>query len=89
MVQKSGSCEREVKKRVQAGWNGSRKISGVICDRRLLSRGKRKSVQLSGKTSNGVWTCGGGGHKETSEIDGSRRNENVEVWHGSDKKRKD
>ena len=34
-VQESGSCEREVKKRVQEGWNGWRKVSGVICDRRL------------------------------------------------------
>ena len=37
-VQKSGSCEREVKRRVQAGWNGWRKVSGVICDRRLPAR---------------------------------------------------
>ena len=34
-VQESGSCEREVKKRVQTGWNGWRKVLGVICDRRL------------------------------------------------------
>ena len=34
-VQESGSCEREVKKRVQAGWNGWRRVSGVICDSRL------------------------------------------------------
>ena len=32
-VQEYGSCEREVKRRVQAGWNGWRKVSGVICDR--------------------------------------------------------
>ena len=32
MVQESGDCEREVKKRVQAGWNGWRRVSGVICD---------------------------------------------------------
>ena len=32
-VHESGSCEKEVKKRVQAGWNGWRKVSGVICDR--------------------------------------------------------
>ena len=32
MVQESVSCEREVKRRVQAGWNGWRKVSGVICD---------------------------------------------------------
>ena len=40
-VQESGSCEREVKKRVQAGWNRWRKISGVICNRRLPARVKR------------------------------------------------
>ena len=41
-VQESGSCEREVKKRVQAGWNGWRKVSGVICGRRLPARVKGK-----------------------------------------------
>ena len=32
-VQSNGECGREVKKRVQAGWNGWRRMSGVICDR--------------------------------------------------------
>ena len=41
-VQESGSCEREVKRRVQAEWNGLRKASGVICDRRLPARVKGK-----------------------------------------------
>ena len=41
-VQESGSCEREVKKRVQAGWNGWRKVSGVICNRSLPARVKEK-----------------------------------------------
>ena len=41
-VQESGGCAREVKKRVQAGWNGWRKVSGVICDRRLPARVKGK-----------------------------------------------
>ena len=41
-VQESGSCERKVKKRVQAGWNGWRRVSGVICDRRLPARIKVK-----------------------------------------------
>ena len=41
-VQESGSCEREVKKRVQAGWNRWRKVSGVICDKRLPARVKGK-----------------------------------------------
>ena len=42
MVQESGGCEREVKKRVQAVWNRWRKVSGVICDRRLPARVKGK-----------------------------------------------
>ena len=43
MVQKSGSCEREVKKRVQAGWNGWKRVSRVICDKRLPARVKGKA----------------------------------------------
>ena len=41
-VQESGSCESEVKKRVQAIWKGWRKVLGVICDRRLPARVKGK-----------------------------------------------
>ena len=37
-VQSNGECGREVKKRVQAGWNGWRRMSGVICDRRVPAR---------------------------------------------------
>ena len=37
-----GSCEREVKRIVQARWNGWRKVSGVIYDRRLPARVKEK-----------------------------------------------
>ena len=41
-MQESGDCEREIKKRVQAGWNGWGRVSGVICDRRLPARVKGK-----------------------------------------------
>ena len=41
-VQESGSFEREIKKRVQEGWNGWRKVSGIISDRRLPARVKGK-----------------------------------------------
>ena len=41
-VQESGGCEREVKKRVQAGWNGWRRVLRVICDKRLPARVKGK-----------------------------------------------
>ena len=33
-MQESGCCKKEVKRRVQTEWNGWRKVSGVICDRR-------------------------------------------------------
>ena len=41
-AQESGICEKKLKKRVQAGWNGWRKVAGVICDRRLPARVKGK-----------------------------------------------
>ena len=41
-MQEKGGCEREVKKRVQAGWNGWKRVSGVICDKRLPARVKGK-----------------------------------------------
>ena len=34
-VQQSGGSEREVAKRIQAGWAAWRKITGVMCDRRV------------------------------------------------------
>ena len=41
-AQGSGDCGREVKNRVQAGWSGWRKVSGVICDRRVSAKVKGK-----------------------------------------------
>ena len=41
-VQESTSCEKEVKKRVQAESNGWRRVSGVICDKRLPAKIKGK-----------------------------------------------
>ncbi|KAK3553593.1 hypothetical protein QTP70_005766 [Hemibagrus guttatus] len=41
-IQSNGECEKEVKKRVQAGWNGWRKVSGVLCDRKISARIKEK-----------------------------------------------
>ncbi|KAK3573107.1 hypothetical protein QTP86_013217 [Hemibagrus guttatus] len=42
IVQSNGECGKEVKKRVQAGWNGWRKVLGVLCDRKI-------SVRIKGK----------------------------------------
>ena len=44
-VQSNGECGREVKKRLQAGWNGWRRMSGVICDRRVPARVKGRCTR--------------------------------------------
>ncbi|KAK3561816.1 hypothetical protein QTP86_014395, partial [Hemibagrus guttatus] len=41
-VQSNGECGKEVKKRVQAGWNVWRKVSGVLCDQKISARVKGK-----------------------------------------------
>ncbi|KAK3564961.1 hypothetical protein QTP86_031259, partial [Hemibagrus guttatus] len=41
-VQSNGEFGKEVKKRVQAGWNGWRKVSGVLCDWKISARIKGK-----------------------------------------------
>ena len=45
--QSNGECGREVKKRVQAGWNGWRRMSTVICDRRVPARVKGKVYRVA------------------------------------------
>ena len=46
-VQNNGECGREVNKRVQSGWNGWRRMSGVICDRRVPGRLKCKLYMVA------------------------------------------
>ncbi|KAI5615474.1 gastrula zinc finger protein XlCGF28.1-like [Silurus asotus] len=41
-VQRNRECVREVKKRVQAGWSGWRRVAGVICDSRVSAKVKGK-----------------------------------------------
>ena len=86
-VQESGGCEREVKRRVQAEWNGWRKVSGVICDSRLPARVKEKEYSLVVRPAMvyGLETVAV--TKKQVEEMGSCRDENVEVCHGSDEKR--
>ena len=46
-VQRNGECGREVKKRVQAGLNGWRRMSGVVYDRRVPARVKGKVYRVA------------------------------------------
>ncbi|KAK3569634.1 hypothetical protein QTP86_002579 [Hemibagrus guttatus] len=41
-VQSNGECGKEIKKQVQAGWNGWRKVPGVLCYRKISARIKGK-----------------------------------------------
>ena len=50
-VQSNGECGRELKKRVQAGCNGWRRMSGVICDRRVPARVKGKVYKVAVKAA--------------------------------------
>ena len=41
-VSSDGRCEEEVRRRIQAGWMSWRKVSGVLCDRKLSAKAKGK-----------------------------------------------
>ena len=45
-VNSEEGCSTEVKKRIQAGWNGWRKVIGALCDRNMLLRVKRKVYRM-------------------------------------------
>ena len=46
-VQNNGECGREVKKRLQAGWNCWRRMSGVICDMLVPARVQWKVYKVA------------------------------------------
>ena len=41
-VSNDGRCEEEVRRRIQAGWMSWRKVSGVLCERKLSAKVKVK-----------------------------------------------
>ena len=47
LLQNDGKSNREVKRKVQAGWNAWKKITGVICDRRIAPRVKGKIYKVA------------------------------------------
>ena len=47
MTQSSGDLDKEIAHRVQSGWNNWRKITGVVCDRRV-------TIKLKGKIHKAV-----------------------------------
>ena len=84
-VQSNGECGREVKKRVPAGLNGWRRMSGVICDRREPARVKGEGVQGDSEANNVVRVGDGGTDEKTGGRDGGGRVEDVMIFIRSDK----
>ena len=41
-VSSDGRCEEELRRRIQAGWTSWKKVSGILCDRKLSARVKGK-----------------------------------------------
>ena len=53
-VQEDGGSDRNTEKRIQSGWYSWRKITGLLCDKRVPEKGQRKDVQDNNTTSNVV-----------------------------------
>ncbi|KAK3533155.1 hypothetical protein QTP70_011264 [Hemibagrus guttatus] len=83
-VQSNGECGKEVKKRVQAGWNGWRKVWGVLCEENT-SENQGEGVQDSGESGHAVWFRDSVTEEETGVRARGSRAEDVEVLFGSDK----
>jgi len=47
VIQSDGNCNKEIKKKVQAGWNSWKRVSGVICDNRMAPRIKGRIYQVA------------------------------------------
>ena len=79
-VQNNGECGREVKKIVHAGWNGWRRIAGVICDRRVPARVKGKVYKVTARPAMLLdWVGDGGTDEKTVGGDGGGRVEDVTI----------
>ena len=50
----NGDLDAEMTHRIQTGWQNWKRVSGILCDRRISLRVKGKLIQDSCKTSNDV-----------------------------------
>ena len=46
IVRSDGRCEKEARRRMQAGWISRKKVSGVVCDRKLSAKVKVKCTKV-------------------------------------------
>ena len=78
-VQADGDSEIEVAKRIAAGWNSWRKVSGVLCVPKGAPERERQAAQGDGQAGNVVQYEDSGGDAEDGEEFGSFKNENAEI----------
>ena len=76
-VQVDGDSEIEVAKRIAAGWNSWRKVSGVLCHQKapLSMKGKLYKVVVRPAM---LYSTDSGGDAEDGEV-GSCKNESAEI----------
>ena len=48
-VQEDGGADREVASRISTGWNSSRKVSAVLCDKKIQPKVKGKIHNTIGR----------------------------------------
>ena len=74
----NGDLDAEMTHRIQSGWKNWKRVSGILCDRRIsLSQGE--SIQDSCKTSNDVRCRDLGSEENTREEVGCGGNEDVKM----------
>ena len=86
-VQKDGGCEKEVKKRIQAGWNSWKRITGVICDKKVHEKLKGELYRMVVRPGSDVWTGNSGNHSKTAEDDRSSKDAHAALLYWLHKKR--
>ena len=87
-VSNDARCEEEVRRRIQERWIIWKKLSGVLCDRKLSAsvKGKMYKSVVRPAMLYGMET---GSDRKTGGKNGSCRVENGEIGTGSDKKEQD
>ena len=86
-VSSDGRCEEL--RRIQAGWMSWKKVSGVMCNRKLSAKVKGKMYKSVVRPAMLYGMENGGSDGKTGGKNGSCRVENGEIDTGSDKKGQD
>ena len=83
----NGDLYAEMTHRIQSGWKNWKRISGILCDRRISLRVKGKVYKNSCKTGNDVRCRDVGSEESTREEVGCGGNEDVKMdeWNHQDR----